>query len=113
MANIHLSYNQFKSIFSDLGGYMWTMYNWSSGGKCNAIANAVKEAGYDVNARVSDTLHNYVTKTINIWDEETEIGDISTTNGENTSANDRLRNINYISVMPSKEYYFKSPKNKL
>ena len=106
MANIHLSYNQFKAIFGDLGGFVYTMYNWSSGGKCNAIANTVKEAGYDVNARVSDELYNHITETINIWDEETESGRIDATTGANVVDNAYLRSKNYIPVQNNKYYVY-------
>lgn len=45
---------------------------------------------------------------VNVWDEEWEIGEISTTNGENTSGNDIIRSKNYIPVLPSTIYYFKT-----
>ena len=51
-----------------------------------------------------------VTRTgINIWDEITEIGAISQTDGSDISATTKLRTPNYISVKPNITYYFKSP----
>ena len=45
---------------------------------------------------------------VNIWDEQWEVGSISGTTGANTGGDDRLRSINYISVIPGETYYFHS-----
>lgn len=47
--------------------------------------------------------------TINLWDEEWEVGDISSTTGQNVVANQFIRSSNYIKVSPNETYYFKSP----
>lgn len=44
----------------------------------------------------------------NQWDEEWEVGGIDNTTGQNTTASDRIRSKNYIPVLPSTTYYFKS-----
>lgn len=51
-----------------------------------------------------------VTRTgVNVWDEETEVGAISTTTGQNTSSTARLRTKNYIPVVPNTTYYSEAP----
>lgn len=44
----------------------------------------------------------------NIWDEQWEIGGISTTTGENDTNTNRIRSINYISVLDGQSYTFES-----
>ena len=45
----------------------------------------------------------------NVWDEESEIGGINTTTGQNDNGvSDRLRSTNYILVIPNSKYYFKT-----
>ena len=43
---------------------------------------------------------------VNQWDEETELGNINSTNGENSSSSSRIRTKNYIPVQPGGKYYF-------
>ena len=45
----------------------------------------------------------------NLWDEQWELGNISTSTGEKTSATDRIRSTNYIPVKPSTNYWFSIP----
>lgn len=47
-------------------------------------------------------------KSINIWDEEWEVGSISNTTGENEANNSVIRSKNYINVVPNETYYFKT-----
>ena len=47
----------------------------------------------------------------NAWDEEWELGGISSSTGENSSETDRFRSVNYISVNPSTTYYFNDTAN--
>ena len=49
----------------------------------------------------------------NAWDEEWELGDLNTSNGQNYPATNRIRSKNYIRVLPNTTYYFKSPYNSL
>ena len=42
---------------------------------------------------------------INQWDEQWEVGGYNTTTGQKTTASSRIRNANYIAVIPSIEYY--------
>lgn len=44
----------------------------------------------------------------NVWDEEWELGNISSDSGNNTSSNNRIRSKNYIRVIPNTTYFFKS-----
>lgn len=48
---------------------------------------------------------NIIKSNINIWDEEWELGTISTATGENAPSNTQIRSKNYISVIPSTSYY--------
>ena len=50
---------------------------------------------------------------VNVWDEEWELGDLNTTNGQNYPATNRIRSKNYIRVLPNTTYYFKSPYNSI
>ena len=43
---------------------------------------------------------------INLWDEEWEVGAISTSTGQNTSSTTRIRSKNYIPVDPEKTFWF-------
>lgn len=45
---------------------------------------------------------------VNIWDEQWEVGGISATTGQNTTATNRIRAKNYIRVSPQTQYYFKA-----
>ena len=47
----------------------------------------------------------------NQWDEETELGWIAQSNGENSANSNYLRSKNYIKVLPETVYYIKSPAN--
>ena len=46
---------------------------------------------------------------VNVWDEAWELGAINTTNGQDTSANNRIRSKNYIVCVPNTTYFVKSP----
>lgn len=50
-----------------------------------------------------------ITIGFNQWDEEWEVGSISLSTGQNTSANNRIRSKNFIRVIPNTTYYYKSP----
>lgn len=61
------------------------------------------------------TIHSVVEPSVecvgkNLWDEEWEVGYINTSNGNDTSANDAIRNVGYISVYPNTDYYITSEK---
>lgn len=45
----------------------------------------------------------------NVWDEEWEVGDISTTTGADANATTRIRSIGYTKVIPNETYYALSP----
>lgn len=47
----------------------------------------------------------------NIWDEETELGGISSSDGSEYSASNAIRAKNYIPVIAGKQYYFLCPVN--
>ena len=42
----------------------------------------------------------------NIWDEVTELGEISNTDGQNIANNNIIRTKNYVAVTPNAQYYF-------
>lgn len=44
---------------------------------------------------------------VNIWDEEWELGSISSTTGQNTSSSSLIRSKNYIPVIAGETYYYK------
>lgn len=57
-----------------------------------------------------DTLNSHVTD-VNVWDEEWEVGGISSVTGGNITNNSVFRSKNYISVVDGKSYYMKSGTN--
>ena len=54
-------------------------------------------------------LSEHKTVGFNVWDEEWEVGGLSTSTGANSSETDRIRSKNYIHVFPNTSYYFKDP----
>ena len=48
---------------------------------------------------------------VNVWDEEWELGIFNNTTGQKINNNSNSRSKNYISVLPSTQYYFKSTLN--
>jgi hypothetical protein len=58
-------------------------------------------------------IHNKVAKVItkgaNQWDEVWEVGNLSTTTGEEVPDNGNIRSKDFIPVLPNTEYYFKAP----
>lgn len=52
---------------------------------------------------VNPTAH--VTRGVNVWDEEWEVGAYNTTTGETSSSSTQIRCKNYISIIPSTSYY--------
>ena len=107
-----ISYTRFKPIFGDLGITEWVKYNWlSNAGTARVISNEVIEDGYNPLAYVNDNLYNHITKTINLWDEEWELGDIDSSTGKNFPSSNNIRSKNYIDVLPNGLYYFACTKN--
>lgn len=51
---------------------------------------------------------NVVACSVNVWDEEWELGSYSNTNGEPTTHTDRIRSKNRFGVLPNTEYFFKT-----
>lgn len=59
---------------------------------------------YDTGSLESVRVSGHDTVGFNAWDEEWDVGSISTADGQNTSASDRIRSRNYIPVVPGKTY---------
>ena len=78
MANLHLSYEEFKAFYGDLGITYWTKYNY-----------------LDL---------DYVGK-YNIWDEDWERGSINGATGEPAYSYTQIRSKNYINCEPNKKYF--------
>lgn len=58
----------------------------------------------------STIIESVETKGFNIWDEEWELGQISSINGGNVASSSNIRSKNYIEVLPNTTYYIKQPK---
>ena len=46
---------------------------------------------------------------VNVWDEETELGGINSSTGQEYSSTNAIRSKNYIPVVPGASYYLKAP----
>lgn len=69
--------------------------------------------GVDLNAyNEGEVIHNYATglKSVgfNAWDEQWEKGKFSTTDGTNQGADNTMRMVNKVAVLPNSTYYMKS-----
>ena len=70
-------------------------------------------SGVDINAyNEGEVIHNYATglKSVgfNAWDEEWEKGKFSTTDGTHQGADNTMRMVNKVAVLPNSTYYMKS-----
>jgi len=64
---------------------------------------------YDSGSLLSFNGSGIKTTGFNQWDEEWEVGNWRSSDGQSGSLTDRIRSKNYIEVFPNKDYYFKSP----
>lgn len=69
----------------------------------------IDEYAYNEGELIHTDVQSMESVGVNQWDEQWELGDISTTNGTNANATTRIRSINYIPVQPTVKYYFSSP----
>lgn len=81
--------------------------NTSINNSTNIITGEIDNLGEDIKDSINDNF-NSCRPSNNIWDEQTELGDISFSNGSLISATNRLRSKNYIPVESNTTYFIKS-----
>jgi len=62
-------------------------------------------SAYNAGSLVSTTVNGVESKSRNVFDEELELGTLSTTTGAEQGSSTQLRAVNYISILPSTTYY--------
>ena len=71
------------------------------------------EYAYNEGTIVNNKVEKVVTTGRNLWDEEWEVGAITSSAGANIQSDKDIRSKNYIPVMPGTTYYCKCPQNSL
>ena len=63
---------------------------------------------YDTGTIKSVEATAHVTRGVNAWDEEWEVGQFNSATGQKKTNNDKIRSKNYIPVVPNTTYYYKN-----
>lgn len=100
--------------FENINCYDITLI-FGSGNEPSTVAEALallpalgQYNAYDAGSLVSTEVSGVKSVGVNIWDEEWELGGISSTSGDNSSDSTRIRSKNYIPLDLGVEYYCKS-----
>lgn len=106
---MNISYSKFKRIFGNVNIVEWVKFNWLASNYYYNIVKKVEEEGYSIDGYINNELYNHITSSINIWNEETQLGYWNAENGQFVPTTNQLCSKNKTYLFGNTQYYLLTP----